>query len=76
MVDFASLVVDESGLVSVGDGLLKSYLQGWHTFPDGRIWLVIGIYHAKVLYTNAADWQIWHMELEHVANETRPASSS
>jgi hypothetical protein len=76
VVDFESLVVDESGLVTAGDGLLKSYLQGWHTFPDGRIWLVVGIYHAKVRYTNAAGWQIWHMKLEHVANETRPASSS
>jgi hypothetical protein len=75
VVDFESLDVDESGLATAGNGLLKSYLQGWHTFPDGRIWLVVGIYHAKVRYAPGTGWQIWHMHLEHVTNEMRAASS-
>ena len=76
VVDLDSLAVDKTGLVTAGSGLLRSHLQGWHTFVDGRIWLVVGIYYAKVRYTANAGWQIWHMHLEHVANETRPASGS
>ena len=72
VVDFESLEVDKSGLATAGAGLLKSYVQGWHTFPDGRIWLVVGIYQAKVRYTPCTGWQIWHMHLEHVATDMRP----
>lgn len=48
-----------------------SYLQAWHARADGELWLFIGTYHDKAVYTPEIGWQIDEMMLEQVSEDRR-----
>ena len=49
---------------------MDSYLQAWHTLPDGKTWLFFGNYGDKVTFTPAVGWQIADSYLERITEHT------
>ena len=76
IVTIDTLDIDDHCEVRGGSAKMDSYLQAWHTLPDGQIWLFFGNYADEVVYTPGTGWQIAVSFLERITEETRPSAAS
>jgi len=54
-----------------GTAELQSYLQGWHSTANNSLYMYIGTYRDRCVYSNELGWQIAHMHLSKTADEIR-----
>lgn len=70
-VEIDALDVNADCDVVSGAARMDSYLQAWHTRPDGKVWTVVGNYVDRVVFTPNVGWQIADMSLDVIAQEVR-----
>ncbi len=60
-----------AGELQHGSATMTSYLQAWHSTPENRLWLFMGTYEDKIVYTAENGWQIVDMVLIEVSSDER-----
>ena len=60
---------DEQG--NGGAAEVTSYLQAWHSTPDNSLFMFVGTYHDRCVYSPDQGWQIAAMHLQKTADEWR-----
>lgn len=70
-VEIDALDVNADCEVVSGSARMDSYLQAWHSRPDGKVWTVIGNYVDRVVFMPHVGWQIVDMRLDVIAQEVR-----
>lgn len=71
VVTVDALDLDEQCRVTGGSARMESYLHAWHTLADGNVWIFLGNYVDRVVFTPGTGWQIADMQLERITDETR-----
>lgn len=54
-----------------GHARLASYLQAWHSTPKNSLYMFVGTYNDRCVYSSDRGWQIAEMHLEKTADELR-----
>jgi len=54
-----------------GEAQLSSYLQAWHSTEDNSLYMYLGTYHDRCVYSLEHGWQIAKMHLAKTADEQR-----
>ncbi|MFM8353863.1 MAG: nuclear transport factor 2 family protein [Gammaproteobacteria bacterium] len=54
-----------------GHARMSSYLQAWHSRPDGYLWQFMGTYDDELVWSPSAGWQIRRMMLRQIAADHR-----
>ena len=75
LVEFDRWETNAQGQLRAGSASMISYLQAWHSTAAGRLWLFLGTYEDKVIYTPDG-WRIEDMVLVEVCAETRQIVSA
>lgn len=63
------------GRVQSGHASMSSYLQAWHSEPNGRLLMVMATYEDKVTYVADLGWQIYDMRIVMMASDVRQLSA-
>ena len=60
---------DEQG--NGGKAEVTAYLQAWHSTPENSLYMFVGTYHDRCVYSPKNGWQIAAMRLQKTADELR-----
>lgn len=70
-VDIDALEVNEHCEVVSGSAQMDSHVQAWHDRADGKVWIFVGNYADRVVFTPKVGWQIADMQLVAITEEVR-----
>ncbi len=70
-VEIEALEVNEDCEVVSGSAHMDSHVQAWHDRADGKVWIFVGNYVDRVVFTPNIGWQIADMQLVAITEEVR-----